>query len=91
MNLCGACGLDFGSVGAFDAHRVGVHAYTFAQGAAMDPPRYDGRRCLSEHELADALDEKGRPRFARNARGSWSMGRSVEGASEATAKLRGAS
>ena len=46
MNVCGACGLDFTSLGAFDAHRVGRHAYTFKQGLAMEPPREDGRRCL---------------------------------------------
>lgn len=25
MNVCGACGLDFGSVDSFDKHRVGRH------------------------------------------------------------------
>ncbi len=91
MNLCTVCTLDFGSVSAFDRHRVGVHEYTFAQGAKMEPPRYDGRRCLSVSEMEALTDKNGSPTFAKNARGTWSMGRSVEGASEATAKLREAS
>jgi hypothetical protein len=44
-------------VGAFDRHRVGLHAYDFS----LDRP--DGRRCLSEDEMADAdmgLDRNGR-------------------------------
>ena len=47
MNLCRTCGHDFASVRAFDAHRIGRHAYTQAEGLALDPPRKDGRRCLS--------------------------------------------
>jgi len=54
MNICGACGLDFASVPAFDEHRVGKHDYTFAEGARREPPRYDGRRCLAVSELEDA-------------------------------------
>ena len=69
MNVCGACGLDFGSVKAFDAHRVGVHEYTFEQGMAMIPPRHNGRRCLTEDEIATSEQ----PRFARNAYGRWSL------------------
>lgn len=53
MNICGACGLDFGSVAAFDEHRVGEHDYTFTEGVAMDPPREDGRRCLAATELEE--------------------------------------
>ena len=78
MNLCTSCHLDFGSVSAFDAHRVGVHEYTFAEGARMEPPRWDGRRCLAESELAEAVDRRGRPRFTKNARGKWSVARDVE-------------
>jgi hypothetical protein len=37
MNLCAACGQDFGSLRSFDAHRVGSYA--------------TGRRCLSPEEL----------------------------------------
>jgi hypothetical protein len=51
VNLCRACGLDFGSVSGFDAHQVGRHEYTFAEGMRMDPPREDGRRCLDTEEL----------------------------------------
>lgn len=53
MNVCGACALDFASVRAFDAHRVGRHAYSCSEGLAMVPPREDGRRCLAVHELRD--------------------------------------
>ena len=38
MNQCGACGLDFGSLTAFDKHRVGRH----------EPLE---RRCLTLEEL----------------------------------------
>ena len=52
-NQCGACGLDFASVNAFDRHRVGVHAYTYSEGLKSDPMREDGRRCLTVDELAE--------------------------------------
>ena len=52
MNLCRACGKDFGSTSAFDAHRVGKHAYTLTEGLRIDPPADDGRRCLATDELA---------------------------------------
>jgi hypothetical protein len=71
VNLCRACGEDFGSVAAFDAHRVGRHAYTYSEGARMDPVREDGRRCLSVEEL----HERG---FVRNARGRWSIASHAE-------------
>jgi hypothetical protein len=63
VNLCRACGLDFASVGAFDKHRVGKHAYTFREGLRLEPPREDGRRCLDEAEMREAgmeLDRRGR-------------------------------
>jgi len=50
-NFCRSCNLDFASVGAFDAHRTGVHDYTFAEGLRMNPSREDGRRCLDLDEL----------------------------------------
>lgn len=49
---------------AFDTHRVGRHAYTFAEGLRMDPIREDGRRCLDIPELCDAG-------MAQDARGRW--------------------
>jgi hypothetical protein len=61
MNLCHACGLDFARVESFDAHRVGKHAYTFAEGASRG--RCDGRRCLLVSEIAERgwkLDSRGR-------------------------------
>lgn len=53
LNGCSSCGLDFASVGAFDAHRTGVHDYTFSEGMRMDPSREDGRRCLDLDELPE--------------------------------------
>lgn len=64
MNLCRACGLDFASVGAFDTHRRGRHAYL------ADTSRPDGRRCLTLDELASAgleLDQSGRWHLAEDA------------------------
>jgi hypothetical protein len=49
VNLCTACGQDFGSVELFDRHRVGKHAYTFAEG--LDRGLEDGRRCLDATEM----------------------------------------
>ena len=71
MNVCGACGLDFAGVSAFDAHRVGKHAYTSTEGLRMDPPREDGRRCLYPHEL----EEKG---FVQNSWGRWTLADQLE-------------
>jgi hypothetical protein len=46
MNLCRACNKNFGSLGAFDAHRVGKHE--------LDYPEYEnGRRCLSDEEMTE--------------------------------------
>ncbi len=56
-NLCTACGLDFGSLSAFDGHRVGNIAYRWS----LD--REDGRRCLTKDELLEknwAADSRGR-------------------------------
>jgi hypothetical protein len=63
MNLCRTCDQDFGSVELFDRHRVGTHSYTYSEGARMDPPRDDGRRCLGIVEMREkgwALDKRGR-------------------------------
>jgi len=63
---CGVCGLYFAGTSAFDAHRVGVHAFTWREGLALDPPRMDGRRCLELDELATAG-------LALAARGRWHL------------------
>jgi len=47
VNLCRARGGDFGSVHAFDRHRIGKHEYTFS---IHDASRFDGRRCDSGSE-----------------------------------------
>ena len=62
-NWCASCGTDFSSVRAFDAHRVGVHAYTRSEGLRLDPPREDGRCCLDAVEMGAAgltVDGSGR-------------------------------
>jgi hypothetical protein len=53
LNGCRECGQDFSALKYFDAHRVGVHAYTITEGLKLDPPREDGRRCLSTKEMQD--------------------------------------
>lgn len=78
MNFCRSCQQDFGSVRAFDAHRVGKHAYSVSKGLRMTPPREDGRRCLSASEIAMAASERGLPVFVRGRRGAWSLARDVE-------------
>lgn len=60
MNTCVSCGQDFGSVSAFDAHRVGRHTQLFSH----ETP--DGRRCLTASEM----HARG---FKRNSRGRWSL------------------
>jgi hypothetical protein len=60
---CPSCGLDFSSTAAFDRHRVGTHAYLFAEGLAFDASREDGRRCLDVDEIRAVpmeLDDRGR-------------------------------
>ena len=76
MNLCAACRADFTSVRLFDAHRVGVHAYTFAEGLRLEPPVENGRRCLSEEEMLG----KG---WAQNEKGRWYDPAHVEQARQA--------
>lgn len=71
MNECGACGEDFSSVAMFDRHRVGVHAYTYSEGIAMEPMREDGRRCL-------VLVEMTAKRWRKDARGRWCDPASIE-------------
>lgn len=80
MNQCGACNLDFGSVDAFDAHRVGKHEYLFREGLEFDPPVYDGRRCLGLDELETMTDKRGSKIFALSGRGTWSLARQLDSA-----------
>jgi hypothetical protein len=66
MNYCTTCQKDFASLSAFDEHRTGRHAYTYAEGVAREPMVEDGRRCFATHELTDAgwtTDEQERWRF----------------------------
>lgn len=60
MNECGACGLDFGSISAFDAHRVGKHEHL------LSADHVDGRRCLTAGEIGDAG-------WKQDTRGRWRL------------------
>ena len=62
MNLCRGCNEDFGGVELFDRHRVGKHAYTYAEG--LDKGLEDGRRCLDVEEM----EMRG---WTRNQYGRW--------------------
>ena len=73
LNYCRGCSQDFASERAFDKHRVGTHEYTYSEGAAMDPPHEDGRRCLTLDELQTLRDKRGGPLFRLNARGRWEL------------------
>ena len=52
LNGCSACGRDFASLRAFDAHRVGEHSLDF-------PEHENGRRCLDVEELPEWLMDRG--------------------------------
>lgn len=73
MNLCRSCGEDFGSVSAFDAHRIGKHDYLYSD----EHP--DGRRCLSVEEMESS------ERFTRNGRDRWSLAGHLEDARKVAA------
>lgn len=79
MNLCRECGEDFSGVSGFDAHRVGKHEYTYAEGLRRDPIKEDGRRCLSTEEMISGSYGTPKPRvFVRSARGAWTLLSSLE-------------
>lgn len=83
MNLCRTCGEDFGSVFAFDAHRVGKYLPTSSPeyvGPLEDWTPARGRRCLSVPEL----EERG---FVRNRRERWSLATSLEVGTRLNASL----
>ena len=68
VNECSACARDFGSLGAFAAHRTGSYAHAWS----LEHP--DGRRCLSESELRErgfTLDRRGRWRRPASGRAPW--------------------
>lgn len=70
LNLCRACSQDFAGVEAFDRHRVGEHAFLYSEGLKLDPPREDGRRCLSSEEMLAMgmeVDPRGRWRIIPSA------------------------
>jgi hypothetical protein len=78
-NGCTGCGCDFTSTSLFDAHRIGVYAYTYEQGLSLDPPQEDGRRCLD----TDEMQAKG---WELNSRGRWIDPVRVQAARESFAK-----
>jgi len=68
MNECSACGQDFGSLSAFDAHRVGRFDHPWS------PAHPDGRRCLSSielHERGLRQDIRGRWRLPQRGTPPW--------------------
>jgi hypothetical protein len=74
MNLCAACGEDFGSLEAFDAHRVGVFLQCGPSEYAGSIKNWTpsmGRRCLTVEEMRSGSFQ-GR-QFAHNIRGRWSL------------------
>lgn len=74
MNLCTTCGEDFGSVEAFDAHRVGNYPQrgpSEYEGAIEDWTPARGRRCLTVAEMESGAFQA--RQFVRNARGRWSL------------------
>src|SRR3954453_973250 len=85
-NYCRPCATDFGSVAAFDSHRTGVHEYTYSEGLLLNPPREDGRRCLSTQEIENrkltdpSTGAVTGPLFARNERGRWSLAAGLDAA-----------
>lgn len=56
---------------AFDRHRVGKHEYTYAEGLKLEPPREDGRRCMT-------VDEMQATGMELNGRGRWHIAEATE-------------
>ena len=86
MNGCATCGENFGSVAAFDAHRVGKYLQTGTgeyEGPLDQWTPAKGRRCLTEAEML----AKG---FVRNGHSSWSKERDVRNARRLNAARRDA-
>lgn len=66
-NLCTTCGEDFGSVSAFEAHRIGDYLQRGASeytGRLAEWTSKKGRRCLTPAELLER-------RWTRDSRGRW--------------------
>ncbi len=59
MNLCTSCGEDFGSVSAFDKHRIGKYPQT-------GPAEYSER--LEQGLISPEEDWRSEPRFGRRCR-----------------------
>jgi hypothetical protein len=76
MNLCSACGEDFGSLESFDAHRVGNYPQrgpSEYEGAIEDWTADKGRRCLTVEEMESGTLQS--RQFVHNRRGRWSLER----------------
>jgi hypothetical protein len=88
LNECSTCRLDFASLSAFDAHRVGKYPQTGPSeyrdrlATGLVPVDEDwrpehGRRCLSEDELRERgfrTDKRGRWRRPPSGRRPWIQG-----------------
>ncbi|HEY1248635.1 MAG TPA: hypothetical protein VGE97_06590 [Nitrososphaera sp.] len=53
LAYCAECGCDFSGDFMFDRHRRGNHDYTLSEGLKFDPPKEDGRRCLTRDEMRE--------------------------------------
>jgi hypothetical protein len=74
MNLCTTCGEDFGSLEAFDAHRVGSYPQrgpSEYRGPTEAWAPDKGRRCLTVDEMESGSFRA--RQFVRNGRGRWSL------------------
>ena len=80
FNFCRSCDTDFASTRAFDRHRVGGHAYTYAEGLELKSPREDGRRCLD-------VDEMGTAGMAPDSRERWTITADAERARRVFAQV----
>jgi hypothetical protein len=78
MNICPTCDEDFGSVSAFDAHRVGKYLQRGSSeymGPLADWKPGKGRRCLTVEELiGGGWTRDGRGRWRRPSEGApWAL------------------
>lgn len=84
MNVCTTCKEDFGSVSAFDAHRVGKYGKGEYPGSLIDWIPSQGRRCLRTDELAESG-------FMRNQLGRWSLAKDLAGRDRQRVRIGGVS
>jgi hypothetical protein len=72
VNLCMVCKEDFGSVQAFDTHRIGAYPPGDYTGPIEEWEYEKGRRCMTVEEMQEG------DKFVKNQRGRWSLKDSLE-------------